>query len=206
VLGSGELVADRAGPDVDDRRRAGVLDHPERLVEQGVVEAELPHLRVQLEDLDAVLDEVGHVGGGTRLGVERRRSQALGDAGREVSRPVVEVGRDAGAVGIGQRREPSYAERAQLIDAFLVAAAVADRPLAADLGAGEVELRVDLGLHVGRQEVHVDVEEAREVEVLPERAGRVDGLLAHSIPLSCLPNACAFSRLACFSARACRLS
>ena len=58
VVRAGELVADRAGADVDHDRRAGVLDQAERLVEQRVVEPELPHLGVQLEDLDARLDQL----------------------------------------------------------------------------------------------------------------------------------------------------
>jgi hypothetical protein len=70
-------------------------------------------------------------------------------------------------VRIGKRREPSYAELAELLDALLVRAAVADGPLAADLRSGLVELRVDLGLDVGRQEVDVHVEETGNAEVAP---------------------------------------
>ena len=144
------------------------------------------------------------------LGVERRRPQALRHLGREVARPLVEVGRDARAMGVGQRAEASYAEGAELLDALLVAAAVADRPLPADLRAGEVELLPDPLLDVRRQEVDVHVEEAGEVEVLPEGAGLLDGLVVddhrQSMPLSWRPSACCFSRLACFSASAWRLS
>jgi hypothetical protein len=72
-------------------------------------------------------------------------------------------------VGVGQGGEPSYAEAAQLLDPLLVAAAVADRPLAADLRPGLVELGVDLGLEARGQEVDVDVEEAGKPEAAPER-------------------------------------
>ena len=37
-------------------------------------------------------------------------------------------------MGIGQRREPTYAERAEQLDALVVAAPVADRPVPADFG------------------------------------------------------------------------
>jgi hypothetical protein len=88
-------------------------------------------------------------------------------------------------VGVGKCREAAYAERAQQLDAFLVTAAVADRPLAADLRAGLVELGVDLALHVLGQEVDVHVEQARKIEVLPERADLLDRLVGwgHSMPL-----------------------
>ena len=112
------------------------------------------------------------VGGRLGLGVERRRPEALGHVGGEVARPVVEVGRDAGAMGVGQRAEPSYAEGAELLDALLVAAAVADRPLPPDLRAGQVELLPDpLPGCSGGRKCTCDVEEAREAEVLPEGAG-----------------------------------
>ena len=211
MLRAGELVADRTRADVDDDGGAGVLDRAERLVEQRVVEAELPHLGVQLEDLDAGVDQLGDVGRRLRLGVERRRPQALGHVGREVASPVVEVGRDTRAMGVGQRREASYAEGAELLDALLVAAAVADRPLPADLRArpGRTAPRPAAWMFGGRKCTCTSKRPGSPrscQKARVARPARASAAIDQSMPLSWRPSACCFSRLACFSASAWRLS
>ena len=82
-------------------------------------------------------------------------------------------------MGVRQRREPTYAKRPELLDPLVVGAAVANPPLAADLGTGVVELRPHLALHRLGQEVGVHVEEPRKAEVLPEGAGGLDRLDHH---------------------------
>jgi hypothetical protein len=174
VVRAGEVVADRAGADVHDDGCAGILEHVPGRFEQGVVEPELTHLRVQLEHLDPGLDQRLHLLPHAVLGIERRRPQALRHLGRERRGPVVQVRRDPGPVGVGQCTEPAYAEAAELLDPLLVRPAVADRPRPADLGAGLVELAPDRGLDVRRQEVDVHVEQTGQPEVAPE--GRDRGL------------------------------
>ncbi len=143
-------------------------------VQQRVVEPELPHLSVHLEHLGADGHQLADVPSDTLLGVEGRRAQRLGHLVCEARRPVVEVRRDARPVRVGQRSEPSYAERAQRLDPLLVTAPVADRPLPADLRPGLVELRPDLRLDRRRQEVDVDVDQPGEaVRLAPGRNIRV---------------------------------
>ena len=166
-VGPGELVADRPGTGMDDHRRAGLGDHAPDLVEHRVVEVEVPHLHVHLEHLDPGRDQVRDVRRRLRLRVERRRPQALRHPLGEAARPVVQVARDPRPVRVGQRAEPAYAEAPQRGDPLLLGAAVADRPLPADQRAGEVELRPHPGLDVGRQEVHVHVEEPGQAEAPP---------------------------------------
>ena len=111
------------------------VEQPPHVVEQRVVEVELPHLQVQLEQLDPVLDQLGDVRRDALLGEERGRPDHLRDVGREGARPVVEVRRHPGLVRVGQRREPAHPHRPQQLDPLLVRLPVADRPLAADLRA-----------------------------------------------------------------------
>ena len=91
-----------------------VGEHAPHLVEQRVVEVELPHLQVHLEHLDAGCDQLADVRRRLRLGVERRRPQRLRHVGGEAARPLVEVRRYPGLVRVRQRREPAHPERAQL--------------------------------------------------------------------------------------------
>ncbi len=98
-----------------------------------------PTCRCSLNSSTPAADQLSDVRRHAVLREERRRPQHLGHVGGEGARPVVEVGRHAGLVGVGQRREAAYAHRAQQLDAVLVRRAVADRPLAADLRAGGVE-------------------------------------------------------------------
>jgi hypothetical protein len=162
---------------VQHDRRPGVLEDPPHPVQVGVVEVELPHLQVQLEHLDARVDQVGDVGRGVVLRIEGGRPDDLGGGGGEVPRPRVEVRRHAGLVRVGQRREAPHPHRPEQRDAFLVLEPVADRPLTPDLGTGRVELLVDRALDVGRQEVHVRVDEPGQAELLPEGADGGDVLL-----------------------------
>ena len=172
----GEVVADRHRSGVHEDRHVGVLEQPPRFVEQRVVEVELRHLQVQLEQLDAGVDQLSDVRRDALLGEERARPDHLGHVGRERARPVVEVRRDARLVRVGQRREPAYAHRPQQLDPLLVRLAVADRPGLTDLRPGGVEDVPHRLLDVGRQEVHVHVEEAGQPEPLPEGADRLDVL------------------------------
>ena len=112
--GTGVVVPDRSAARVHDDRRAGLGEHAPGVVEQRVEQVEVPDLHVHLEHLGAGGDRLGDVPGDALLGVEGRGRQALGDGGGEVGGPVVEVRRDARAVRVGQRREPAYAERAEL--------------------------------------------------------------------------------------------
>ena len=108
--GPGELVADRAGAGVDHDRCPGVLEHAPDRVEQRVVEVELRHLDVHLEHLDALARAACRRTPGPRA--RGRTSPTTGTRaprGRS-RRPVVEVRRDPRPVGVGQRREPAYAE------------------------------------------------------------------------------------------------
>jgi hypothetical protein len=173
-----------------DDRYVGVLQDPPDVVEQRVVEVELPHLQVQLEQLHPGGHQLRHVRRDALLREERRRPQRLGDLAGEGSRPVVQVRRHTGLVRVRQRREPAYAHLAEQGDPVLVRRAVADRPLATDLGAGGVEDVPDRLLDVGRQEVHVHVDQAGQPQPLPEgpngsyvlaavgclRCGDLDGL------------------------------
>ena len=61
---------------------------------------------------------------GAGLGIEGRAAQAAGRPVGEPERPVVEELRHPRPVGVGQRREPAYAEAAQGRDQLLVGAAV----------------------------------------------------------------------------------
>ncbi len=216
---AGEVVADRAGAGVHHDRRAGVLEHAPDRVEQRVVEVELPHLQVHLEDLDAGGDERRDVRRRLGLGVERRRPQRLRHVGAEAGRPVVEVRRDARLVRVGQRREPAYAHRPQQLDPLVVRLAVADRPLPADLRPGGVELlHTARWMFGGRKWTCTSKSPGRPSDSQKRRTaatsswGFRDGCCAPPRPpaqshaLGRRPIACSVSRLACRSASACRLS
>jgi hypothetical protein len=95
---------------VHDDRRAGVLERAPDVVEQRVVEVELPHLHVHLEHLDARVDQLGDVRRASGSGKNVADHRHSGTSAAKAARPVVEVRRDAGLVRVGQRREPAYAE------------------------------------------------------------------------------------------------
>ena len=199
---------------------------PGRL-EQRVVEPELPHLGVQLEHLDAGVNERLDGRADVRLGVERRRAQALGHAARRSSAAQsLRYAGDAGLVRVGQRAEPAYAERAQLLDPLLVAArgsgSASARPI---FGPASSNCRHTAAWMFARQEVHVHVEQPGQAERLPPGRDALTLVLvlvlggtwgccalssatgpAHSRPLSRRPIACCFSRSSWRSRRAWRLS
>jgi hypothetical protein len=117
---------------------------------------------VDLPDAGAEVKSFLRVRLDARLGEEGGARQAAGGASREVERPVVEVGGHAGAVRVGQGAEHRDAQVAQRVEAFLLGAAVGDRPRPADQRAGLVEVGPDAALHARGQEVGVDVGEAGE--------------------------------------------
>lgn len=165
-------------------------DAPHR-VQQRVVEVEGPHLQVQLEHRDAVVDEPGHVHAGRGLGVERGRPQHLGHLLGELRGPVVEEARDARLVCVGQGREPSHPGLAQERRPLLQAAAVGDRPVPPDELATGVELPPHRTFDGWRQEVGVHVDQPGQAESAPEgpdgaRAPSIEGVgddrVSHACP------------------------
>ena len=142
------------------------------------------------------------------LGVERRRPQALGDAGRRTrAAQSLRYAAMPGPVRVGQRAEAAYAERAQLRDPLVVVAAVADRPRPADQRAGRVELRADLApgcAAAGSARARRTARAGRGRATRP--ATSAGSRSRHSMPLSAAADAPAASRSACRSASACRLS
>jgi len=141
ATGSGPVYRPaRAGTAVRHDRDARLGQLTPRLVEQRVVRVEVAHLNMALEDAGALLKGVTHVGGGGRLGEERRGVQAVRRPGREVRRPVVERAGHARLVRVKQGRERADPERAQRGHPRRFILPVDNRPRPADKRPGRVEV------------------------------------------------------------------
>ena len=84
--------------------------------------------------------------------------------GCEFGVPLIQPRGHAGLVRVGQGRDGAQAEFADDVEAGVLVEAVVDRPVAAVVVRGVVEVLPHLVEHVLRKEVDVDVGESRQAE------------------------------------------
>ncbi len=149
---------------MDDDRHSSLFERLPRRVEDLVIGGEHTDLDVDFEQLRPGGQGFRHIVGGFGFGIEGAAVDDVGVGGGEFGVPLIQPRGHAGLVRVGQGRDGAQAEFAYGVEAGVLVEAVVDRPVAAVVVRGVVEVLPHLVEHVLRKEVDVDVGESGQAE------------------------------------------